>query len=376
MSRSSSPFVRVTAILIGIGAVSVMLFLVAEGAIRFIQFLRHGSVVGAGELIVFDQSVGLRVLAPGGRSGSISINELGFRGGEVSLPKPPGRIRLAFLGASTTYCAEVSGNEKVWPHLVSEMLKQRFPNREFDYVNAGVPGYTVQSSLRSLQLRVAKTEPDVLIIYHATNDLSNNASALAWKQGIGADMNRGFLRDAFVWIKQNSLLVYLAEKNLTILARQRSLASGEGAAQDGQHLFFDEAELGGPFERDLRALVEESMNLSKRVVLITFSQQLRRDQTKERQLEAAATHAYYFPHFSIEHLLDGFDLYNFIIRKMGSEYDVLLVEKEEGILGNEANFVDSVHFSDTGSQAMAERVYEALTSDAHFIGLVQSVPEP
>ena len=56
--------------------------------------------------------------------------------------KPPGTYRIAFLGGSTTYCAEVSGDDKTWPYLVVEALKAGYPDRRFDYVNVGVPGYT------------------------------------------------------------------------------------------------------------------------------------------------------------------------------------------------------------------------------------------
>ena len=60
------------------------------------------------------------------------------------MPKPPGRVRLAFIGASTTFCAEVSSDAAAWPDLVVETLHGRFPGTRFDYVNGGVPGYAVQ----------------------------------------------------------------------------------------------------------------------------------------------------------------------------------------------------------------------------------------
>ena len=64
------------------------------------------------------------------------INELGFRGKPFSMEKAPGTYRIAFLGGSTTYCAEVSGDDKTWPYLVVEAIKLAHPDWRFDYIYA------------------------------------------------------------------------------------------------------------------------------------------------------------------------------------------------------------------------------------------------
>ena len=60
----------------------------------------------------FDNKIGLRLPMPGFTSPRLTINSLGFRGPELPRKKPPGTYRIAFLGGSTTYCAEVSGDDK------------------------------------------------------------------------------------------------------------------------------------------------------------------------------------------------------------------------------------------------------------------------
>ena len=88
----------------------------------------------------------------------------GFRSPEIDDPKPPGTLRIAYLGGSTTYCAEVSGEEMAWPHIVTEQIRTRYPDRPVDYVNAGVPGYSTPQSIKNLQSRVASLDPDVIVI--------------------------------------------------------------------------------------------------------------------------------------------------------------------------------------------------------------------
>jgi hypothetical protein len=68
------------------------------------------------------------------------------------VPKPAGTVRIAFLGGSTTFCAEGSSNQATWPHLVWQALQTAHPNVRFDYLNASAPGYATAALLRNLGL--------------------------------------------------------------------------------------------------------------------------------------------------------------------------------------------------------------------------------
>jgi hypothetical protein len=114
--------------------------LIFEGGVRLRQWLRYGSADNSLYATTVDATSGLTFATPGQTTSRISINSLGFRGPELETPKPTGRIRLAFIGASTTFCAEVSSNEMAWPHLVRNTLQRHWPNVSFDYVNSAVPG--------------------------------------------------------------------------------------------------------------------------------------------------------------------------------------------------------------------------------------------
>ena len=133
-------------------ALFVILFALAEGVVRVRAWLKHGqAVVRIEDTYRIDEQTGLRVPMPGFTTPRLTINSLGFRGPELPRDKPPGTYRIAFLGGSTTYCAEVSGDDKTWPYLVVEALKLAHPDRRFDYINAGVPGYTTHESLRRFE---------------------------------------------------------------------------------------------------------------------------------------------------------------------------------------------------------------------------------
>src|SRR5438874_9973785 len=160
--------------------------LVLEGAARLRQYLKYGTTSPTLYQVVWDKKSGLWYPKPNLDTGRIKIDTRGFRNPELQMPKPAGRVRLAFLGASTTFCTEVTSNEATWPSLVAKDLAARYPAVTFDYINAGVPGYDVGLSRKNLETRVATLQPDLVLYYEATNDLAKDSRILATQQGLYA----------------------------------------------------------------------------------------------------------------------------------------------------------------------------------------------
>jgi lysophospholipase L1-like esterase len=344
-------------------AIAIILLLAAEAGVRIRHKIRYGDFWGIEETYTFDRQSGLRIPIPGGRFGPIAINSLGFRGPEITVEKPPGRLRIAFLGGSTTYCAEVSSNEMTWPHLVWEALHKRWPALDLDYINAGVPGYTTATLLRALQMRVAKFKPDIIVIYEATNDLAENSGRLARDQGISDDRNGD---DDLGWLSRQSLLALLVQKNLEIMRQQR-LAAGKSG-----ELWLDTARLDAEFRRDYTNLVEASEKIAQIVVTATFAPRLREDQSPEERRKAAVTSLYYMPYMTIADLITAFAHYNQVIREVAQSRQTLLVGDEDMIPADAHHYVDSVHFTDAGSASMAKRVVRALISSPSVQALAAS----
>jgi len=333
----------------------------AEGLIRLRQWSKIGTAASYESLYRADETIQLRVLVPGARMGNITVNSLGFRGPEIPSTKPKGRLRLAFLGASTTFCAEVSGDSAVWPHLVVESLRARFPDADFDYVNGAAPGYTVKSSLKNLRHRIDALDPDIVVIYHATNDLSQEVRQLAETQGLtSAGSNQQS------WFAQHLLLWELVEKNLRVTVAKR------GAESDQGRVMLDNVRLGTKFRDDLTELVEAAGHGNRRVAVATFSTRLRPDQSAEEMKRSAVSALVYMPFMSLDGLLLGYARYNDVIRAVARDQRALLIGGENGIPGDATHFVDSVHFSDAGSRKMAERVFNALSNDPKIVALIAS----
>ncbi len=338
-----------------IGSVALLLAaLAAETAVRMRLYFQTGTF-GFLNALVEDEASGLMIPRPGRVTTKMRIDSRGFRSPEIEQPKPPGRVRIAFLGGSTTFCTEVTGNENTWPSLVAEGVRRAYPELDLDYVNAAVPGYATDSILLNLDRRVAPLEPDVIVICEATNDLTKDSRVLAFEQGLYTGHG-----DEEDWLSGYSLAWALLRKNLTYRAR---LAQ---ASEARDTLAFDPVELARVFHDHLGALVVRAQELAPVVVLLTFTQRARAGQSSEQLLVASSSSLYYMPYMSPEKIRDAFAAYNRTIRGVAAEQGVLLVAGEDEIPADDAHFTDSVHFTAEGCRAMASRVLGRLIGAPEF----------
>ncbi len=361
MLRAVTRWTRKRKILLSLG-IFVLGLLALEAAARIRFYLQFGTFSRVHTFAV-DPVSGLEIPPPLRDTGAIRIDSRGFRGDEIAMPKPPGRIRVAFLGASTTYCAEASSNAATWPSLVCDALRAAHPEADIDFVNAGVAGYVLDQMTKNLELRVAPLQPDVIVYYEATNDLTKWTRELAREQGVYTGHS-----DSDSWLSQASLAWHLVEKNLTVKARQKEAAAAVG------RLVWDDSQLLPPFRERLEKFVTRAREIAPCVVLVTFSQMARAGQDEAAQAAACITHAYYMPYISFSAVLQGFAAYNDVIRGIARAQGTGLIEGEDAIPADRAHFADSVHFTDAGCRVQADRVATGLLRDPCVQALLARAP--
>ena len=338
-------------------ALSLVLALLAlEGIVRLRQWKRYGTTVTTYYRFAEDPATGLRIPEPGHTVGAISVNSLGFRGPEIERPKPPQRVRVAFLGGSTTFCAEATSLAATWPELVVAGLRADAGDLEFDYVNGSAGGFTTRESLVNLERRVGPLEPDVIVYYEATNDLTHDSRRAAIEQGLYQAEESDHSRIGDWW-----LTFYLVEKNLRQLARTRG----------DERLVFDPDLLAQGFRERLTGLVRAAEARTPVVVLVTFSTKLRADQPPETLRRNAASARFYMPFLDPEALLAGYAAFNRVIRAVALETGAILVEGEDSIPADDEHFADSVHLRDPGLALQAERVLSGLKHSSAYRALLE-----
>jgi len=339
----------------------VALLAVCEVALRARQWMRYGSFAASvrDPMLEYDPQADLLVPKPGyevkGARLDIKINSLGFRGDDFERRKPPHTVRIAALGASTTFCAEVSNNHKTWPHRLQEKLAAAYPGVRFEVINTAVGGYTAAENLRNLTHRVLPLDPDLAIYYEGNNEITKDTRQLALDRGLIAPGNPQSLART---ISNYSLLFDLAYKNLTILAGRRNAATAtqtiDSVPRNLPNHFI------GQVDEMRRALAAKDIPL----VLSTFIVKFRRNQPRETQIANADVEFYYMPWMSIDGMLDAMDTYNQAILDYAARSSVPVVDDREAVPPDAEHFSDAMHFLDKGAEAMADRFFRYLrTSD-------------
>lgn len=323
-----------------------------EVAARIRLHMKYGRATTEIYASEFDPTTGTSQPLPNQDYGFLHINALGFRGPDVAQDKPAGTLRFAFLGGSTTFCAEASSDEATWPMLVASALSKEL-GVPCDVVNAALPGIGLKELRRILDVRVKPTKPDVIVIYEATNDLSRDTRKLAEQRGLftaSGDERSALARVSVAWD--------LIEKNVRVLLRTRNAKSGQA------RLEFDADALAQGFRTELDALVREARAVAPIVVLVTFSTKMRAEQTDAQRLASANTSLLYMPYMSTDGLLRGFAAYNRVIREVAAAENIVLVDGEDAIPADDQHFNDSVHFTDAGSAKHAQRVIDVLKTSS------------
>ncbi len=105
------------------------------------------------------------------KRGKTYHNSLGYRNDEFSIKKPEGVFRIVAIGGSSTYTISVKDNEKIFTSQLERILQDKYGYDNVKVINAGVGGYNSWESLINLEFRVLDLDPDLIIIYHGTNDV-------------------------------------------------------------------------------------------------------------------------------------------------------------------------------------------------------------
>jgi lysophospholipase L1-like esterase len=362
MNRFESMSKRRRALLLAaLALVGITVVLVAiECVLRLNAYARNG-FARVDDVYMVDRSNGLRVPRPSMKFGGININSDGFRGPEIQTPKPAGMLRLAFVGASTTFCAEVGSDAKTWPDLVARDLQRRHPQWQVDYVNAAVPGYGIDAMHKSFVSRVARFHPDVAIVYEATNNIASDTRTLALERHIIEERPKWSR-----WLTDRSSLAQLLYLNASVWSLARQDRHGTRARLDLTPS--DLLMLRAGYRERLVSLIRSAQQSARVVAVATFSHRVRHanapaDGTAEAALVLMTSRA---EHLSIKGLMDAYDAYNDAIRDAAAATGAVLIDGNDEIPGDFIHFVDTMHFSEAGSAAMAKRVLGTLNAAEPF----------
>jgi hypothetical protein len=296
------------------------------------------------------------------------INSLGFRGDELPVEKPAGRIRIACLGTSETFgLYERQGGE--WPARLEVLLRRRHPGTEA--FNASVVGLRPDTRQPYFDRYVLPLRPDVLVVYpNVLSDATYRAPDPA-RGGAGALPGAPAAAPAWDRLPRSRVLPKLARalkaavpealwRSVRAWRLARTVRRAELTTLGGRPpLDVVPAEAVPAFERRLTALVLAERARGVAPVLATYPTLGTVANRERHRLEFLSLRAWNVE-LSDLGLIDAATRLNDAVRRVARELAVPLADVDAALPKTSAYFADYVHYTDAGAERVAAIVLDAL----------------
>jgi len=273
-----------------------------------------------------------------GSTGNLSIfNNFGFVGRDFAYAKPPGVIRIAALGASTT----ADG----YPAMLEEYLNTKVAGQSnrFEVMNFGVGYWTSAHVLVNFVLNVLDFAPDYIIIHQAANDEHARASEAEFRGDYSHYLkvfqpppiiDRYLLRAS---VPYRALKFYLNPNPEWMFVETASQIRRKEPQRP-----LNARELA-VFRRNIETIIDVASARQIKVVLTTMPH---------------ATDERYSP-------LNCIDQFNEVLRSIAANNDRLVFVDLDKLMTGKDNqlFRDAVHVNDNGNRMKAEYLGKRINED-------------
>lgn len=283
---------------------------------------------------------------PNYRRGRTSHNSLGYRDREFSVHKPAGTFRIVALGGSTTYTEMVKDNEKTFTHQLENILRDEFNHRDVQVINAGVSGYNSWESLINLEFRVLDLNPDLIIIYHGTNDVHSRLVSPESYRGDNSGRRKQWRAPHVPLLVKHSVLLRIVSRKLRLgLFRPEGLES-----------FVDAPTYRGALSRrpaaDPMRLLDENPPIYFRRNLINMIAVAKANGV--RVLLSTWAHSPQFSDYaSTAHYERGFQENNSVVREVARECGAMLFDFAAEMPQEKRYWADGRHVNEAGARVKA-----------------------
>ena len=292
---------------------------------------------------VRDARSGLMLLRPTavirGQQQEIHSNSLGLRSPETSPRALPGVHRIAVIGASSVMGAYSPTNADTMPAVLESVLQRALPRSRIEVINAGIAGYKLADQRRMLEYIGEHLAPELVFVYSGVNDFAGYCRAARAVAPVAS------YRLPQIELPHWLMSVDLLLKN-TVALRPAPRVSRRNV--DALTLNLDE------YRQQAEALVQAAHERGIRLVLSTNARSYRADQPLKVQEERAKTARYYNDCFNLAGLNTLYERHTAILEQTGAKFGVPVLPLGDEIPGGPEYFVDSVHFTAKGKEAVAD----------------------
>ena len=278
------------------------------------------------------------------------INALGYRGRPFAEVKPANTLRVLVYGGSTVLDLAASGDMD-WPHQIEQVLRERGIDH-VEAINAGISGYTTSDCLGRLYSEGHRLSPDYVVLYDTWNDLKY----FRFKEPI-LRIFKPYRPDPRLdyhgW--GDRLMCHVSQ--LYVRLRNRFLSrkyrmGAEGVVPEGPMPAPIQTAALKQYRLNLELFVDCARNIGAVPLLMTEARLITRDLPDSARKKIP----YEYTLFDHDTLLNAYEEADRIIKEVGREKNVEVIDVAAFMSGNERLLYDHVHTTAAGSRKLAELV--------------------
>jgi len=300
--------------------------------------------------IVVDAQTGVRKLASNktfhGANIEVRTNSRGLRGPDIDAESPEDTLRIAVAGASSIYGAKASTNDQTIPARLERELEDRIDEYDFEVINAGIPGATIENIHLLLNEVILPLRPKILIFYPGFQQISG-----------ACQQNQSTAKQAAPWVSlPNWSLVYdLIVKNTRVVREKPGIIPAQAPPE------FE----AGAYQTALRRLIDDVKLADATLILTTASRGYRNGLSPAENRALARNTLNFADCLTPDGLIEATSLFNRAVREVAAKERLSLIDLTEQIPGGWTYFADGNHFNDAGKHRVAGLMAKAVEEMLH-----------
>lgn len=274
---------------------------------------------------------------------------------EIDSKKDSNKKTIYFMGGSTTEWtkkkADTTGKKRRWSEIVEANLNAKGIN-DYQTKFSAKSWYTTQHTRINYLSNIKWEKPDVVVVMHAINDILVNADFSYMSKGDFRNDYGHFLGPVDRMVRGGTVTGYVFDilKSSAFHFSRESITTNEFKGLV-------------PYERNLRMLIKNMISDGIKPILMTQPFVATKDLTEEQKSDLVMLNFEAIgssKRWSLETLINAFNVYNDKVRQIASEEGVALIDLESKIPKKFDIIYDEVHYTDKGHDLVAKVVSDEI----------------
>jgi lysophospholipase L1-like esterase len=267
----------------------------------------------------------------------IRINNRGFRGPDFPVEKADGEFRVFVLGDSATFGTLTGPEQRAWPDVLQNLVEERLSCRGFiRVVNAGTVTYSLANSVERLRRFIVPLKPDMVITYQGFNNLTL------------IDPEMAVMPTPPDWRPRGSMLIAEAFYRTRLLQYGKRMQAFQKPTASIKY--------SDTYDRLYGEIVDMGAANGFVPVLATMSLVVNEQSPQE------VIDFYGRTFVPINRILPALAEHNRIVERVAHRTSSVFLDTQPALSGkwNDDDFIDIIHFTQKGSNVLAQTAYEKI----------------